>query len=191
MKKMFKRSILVIAAVMFIVSMMSLSGCSNLPFIKAKYTATTDFFYSSDKGHSYGNGTKEYAVGETVYMKVLMEVTSNKKKTSQVVAVLTIPNSDAVDAKYMDGQIITPNSDPVNNVTTYEFTVNASNEPQQVECVIQYKPNAVGTVPMTFVYDDNLDSTYDKQNTLEFVEPELESALEPEPEPNSTSESEN
>ena len=32
--------------------------------------AVSDFYYSSDKGHSYGDGTKEYAIGDTVYMKV-------------------------------------------------------------------------------------------------------------------------
>ena len=90
------------------------------------YSATSDFFYSSDKGHSYGDGTKEYEIGDTIYMKVKFKVTSNKSKTSQVKVVLTIPSIDNVDAKYMDGEIITPNFDAVNNVTTYEFTANAS-----------------------------------------------------------------
>ena len=49
--------------------MVSLAGCS-VPWSKVKYTAASGFFYSGDKGHSYGDGTKEYAVGETVYMKV-------------------------------------------------------------------------------------------------------------------------
>ena len=91
--------------VLVIVIMMSvLSGCG-----KTTYEAASGFFYSSDKGHSYGDGTKEYAVGETVYMKVMFKVTSDSKKTSQVKVVLTIPNVESVDAKYMDGQVITPN----------------------------------------------------------------------------------
>ncbi len=144
--------------VLVIVIMMSvLSGCG-----KTTYEAASGFFYSSDKGHSYGDGTKEYAVGETVYMKVMFKVTSDSKKTSQVKVVLTIPNVESVDAKYMDGQVITPNFDAVNNVTTYEFTANASKDAMEHECVIQFKPNAAGSVTMTLVYDD----------TLEFVEPE-------------------
>ena len=134
------------------------------------YSATSDFFYSSDKGHSYGDGTKEYEIGDTVYMKVVFKVTSNKSKTSQVKVVLTIPSIDNVDAKYMDGQIITPNFDAVNNVTTYEFTANASETAADQECVIQFVPNAVGEVPMTLVFDDNVDASYDKQSTLIFVE---------------------
>lgn len=146
-------------------TMASLTGCGE-----TTYKATSGFFYSSDKGHSYGDGTKEYNIGETVYMKVKFKVTSNKKKTSQVKVVLSIPNIDNVDAKYMDGQVITPNYDAVNNVTTYEFTANVSKEAAESECVIQFVPNAVGSITMTLIYDDNIDPSYDIQSTLEFVE---------------------
>jgi len=155
-----------VASVLLVALMaVSLTGCGE-----TTYTASSGFFYSGDKGHTYGDGTKEYAVGETVYMKVKFMVTSNEKKTSQVKVVLTIPNIQNVDAKYMDGQVITPNFDAANNVTTYEFTANASKEPTEQECVIQFVPNAAGSVTMTLVYDDNVDSSYDIQSTLEFVE---------------------
>lgn len=148
-----------------IIAMGALTSCGEIT-----YSAACDFFYSADKGHSYGDGTKEYSVGDTVYMKVKFKVTSNEKKTSQVKVVLTIPSVDNVDAKYMDGQIITPNFDAVNNVTTYEFTANASKTAVDQECVIQFVPNAVGEISMTLVFDDNVDSSYDKQSTLIFVE---------------------
>lgn len=150
-------------------TMVTLSGCT-MPWTKTSYTASSGFFYSADKGHSYGDGTKEYEVGETVYMKVKMKVTTNKSKTSQVKAALSIPNAQNVDAKYMDGQVITPNFDAVNNVTTYEFTINASDEAVEQECIVQFIPNAVGSITMTLVYDDNVDPSYDIQSTLEFVE---------------------
>ena len=169
--KYFKRKLALLLAVVLVVSI--LSGC-GVQLKKVTYTATSGFFYSGDKGHTYGDGTKEYEVGKTVYMKVKFMVTSNEKKTSQVRVVLTIPNVQNVDAKYMDGQVITPNYDAVKNVTTYEFTANASKNPTEYECVIQFIPNAVGTVTMKLVYDDNLDSSYDIQSTLVFVEPETE-----------------
>lgn len=146
-------------------TMSSLTGCGE-----TTYTADSNFSYSADKGHTYGDGTKEYAVGDTVYMKVKFKVNSNQKKTSQVKVVLSIPKVESVDAKYMDGQVITPNFDAANNVTTYEFTANASEDSNQQECVIQFVPNAVGSVTMTLVYDDNIDPSYDIQSTLEFVE---------------------
>lgn len=162
MKKV-KRTLTAFVVVALAIS--SLTGCG-----KVTYSAASDFFYSSDKGHTYGDGTKEYAIGDTVYMKVKFKVTSDEKKTSQVKVVLTIPNIQNVDAKYMDGQIITPNYDAVNNQTTYEFTANASKEAVEQECVIQFVPNAVGEVSMTLVFDDNVDHSYDKQSTLIFVE---------------------
>lgn len=143
----------------------SLTGCGE-----TTYTAASSFFYSSDKGHTYGDGTKEYAIGDTVYMKVMFKVASNENKVSQVKVVLTIPSIKNVDAKYLDGQIITPNFDAVKNVTTYEFTANASKTAIDQECVIQFVPNAVGEVPMTLVFDDNVDPSYDRQSTLIFVE---------------------
>jgi len=160
-----------LALLLLVIIMISLTACS---LFSTTYTAASGFFYSSDKGHSYGDGTKEYAVGETVYMKVKFKVTSDKKNISQVKVVLSIPNVQNVDAKYMDGQVITPNFDPVNNVTTYEFTANASKNATEQECVIQFVPNAPGSVTMTLVYDDNIDSSYDIQSTLEFVEAKQE-----------------
>lgn len=134
------------------------------------YRASSGFYYSRDKGHSYGDGTKEYDVGDTVYMKVKFKVVSSSDRVTQVTVTLTIPNVESVDARYMDGQIITPNYDSVNNVTTYEFTANASSDAEEEECIIQFVPNAPGEVTMTLEYDDHLDSSYDEQSTLIFVE---------------------
>lgn len=173
MNRVIKSISLFIAAILM---MSALSGCSW--FGDPTYTAVSGFFYSSDKGHTYGDGTKEYAVGETVYMKVKFKVTSDKSKTSQVKVVLSIPNVENVDAKYMDGQVITPNFDAVNNVTAYEFTANASEEAAEQECVIQFIPNAVGSVTMKLVYDDNVDPSYDIQSTLEFVEVDQDTTAE-------------
>ena len=167
-------------AILAVVALLVLAGVGYFIVYPAltpvSYSAASGFFYSADKGHSYGDGTKEYEVGETVYMKVMYKVTSNKSDVSQVRVVLTIPSVQNVDARYMDGQVITPNYDAVNNVTTYEFTANASKSASESECVIQFIPNAPGSITMTLVYDDNVDPSYDKQNTLVFVESTDEAA---------------
>lgn len=168
MRKIKKTFISLVAVVLVIASLTGCSVVSNLT--SPTYTAASGFFYSGDKGHTYGDGTKEYAVGETVYMKVKFKVLSDQKKTTQIKVVLSIPNVQNVDAKYMDGQVITPNYDAVKNVTTYEFTANASKNANESECVIQFVPNAVGSITMTLIYDDNVDPSYDIQSTLEFVE---------------------
>lgn len=134
------------------------------------YVAAADFFYSNDKGHSYGNGTKEYHVGETVYMKVKAKVSSNKEIPESINMKLTIPNITALDAKYYDGQPITPTFDAVQNITTYEFTITAALNAQEWEFVFQFIPNAEAEVKITLEFDDKIDAMYDKQNTVKFVE---------------------
>lgn len=133
------------------------------------YVAAADFFYSNDKGHSYGNGTKEYQVGETVYMKLKTKITTSKEVPETVKIKLTIPNITALDAKYYDGQPITPTYDAVQNITTYEFTITAALNAQEWEFVFQFIPNAEAEVMMTLVFDDHVDPMYDKQNTIKFV----------------------
>ena len=153
-----------------------------------EYRAVSGFYYSSDNGHTYGDGTKEYSVGKTVYMKVKFKVISNKKKASTVSVVLSIPNIESVDAQYLDGQVIKPEYDAKNNVTSYTFTASASKEPEEQECVIQFIPKAVGSFTMTLVFDDNVDPSYDSQSTLVFVEEETsEPDSTPTPEPTLTS----
>ena len=164
MKGVYKKITLFIVAVLALVLLTACSG-------EKTYSAVSDFYFSVDQGHNYGNGAKEYEVGETIYMKVQYKVLSNDNdnKPSQVKVVLSIPKVKHVDAKYFDGQIITPKYDSVKNVTTYEFTANASKNAATSECIFQFVPNDVGTIKMTLVYDDNVDASYDKQCTLAFV----------------------
>ena len=161
-----KKTVALLFMVILVVTL--LSGCSKEP---PTYSAVSGFYYSGDKGHTYGDGTKEYVIGETVYMKVKYRVASSESKTSQVKLTLTIPKVQNVDAKYLDGQVITPNYDAVKNVTTYQFTANASKDAAESDCVFQFVPNAVGSITMTLIYDDHVDNSYDKQSTLVFVGP--------------------
>ena len=157
-----------LAIVIMVIVCVSLSGCAKDEG-ETYYVAAADFFYSNDKGHSYGNGTKEYSVGETVYMKVKAKVTSNKEVPETIKIKLTIPNITALDAKYYDGQPITPTYDAIQNITMYEFAITAALNAQEWEFVFQFIPNAEAEVLMTLIFDDHLDSMYDKQNTIKFV----------------------
>lgn len=183
-------AVLIVAVIVIaVVVLSSLNDNGKVNIVEPQYKATSSFLYSSDKGHKYGAGTKEYPVGETVYMKVKFKVESNKKNTVPVHVVLSIPNIDSVDAKYLDGQVITPVYDAASKVTTYDFIASASADAVEQECVIQFVPNAVGTVKMTLVFDDNVDPTYDSQSTLVFVEAkpsETEPVATPTPEPTPT-----
>lgn len=168
------------------------TGCNDVKKIgEPKYKAVSGFYYSIDNGHTYGDGIKEYFVGNTVYMKVKFKVVSDKKKVSQVNVVLSIPNIESVEAKYLDGQVIKPVYDAKSNVTSYTFTASASKDPVEQECVIQFVPKAEGSVTMTLVFDDNVDPSYDSQSTLVFInekpsETETSEAPTPTPTPEPT-----
>ena len=47
------------ALVIIVLSLVSTIGCDTIKsWGQPKYTATSGFFYSADKGHTYGDGTK-------------------------------------------------------------------------------------------------------------------------------------
>ncbi len=164
---------LVMVAVMMLSACLALVSCGEEE-IETYYVANADFFYSDDLGHSYGNGTKEYNVGEAVYMKVIARVNSTQEVPEPIKLTLTIPNITAVSATYFDGQPITPTIDVVKNVTIYEFTVptNLPADSKAGEFVFQFVPNSEARVTLTLEFDDKVEPMYDKINTVLFVAPE-------------------
>ena len=117
---------LILTAILLITPCFVLTGCEfGNPVAKTVYVATADFFYSEDNGHSYGNGKKVYSVGETVYMQVIVKITSNKETPEPISFRLTIPGVETVIAKYFDGQPVTPLSTTDGEVI-YEFTIPAN-----------------------------------------------------------------
>lgn len=139
---------------------------------ETQYTGLSEFYYSSDAGKTYGNRTKEFNVGETVYMQLIARVDSNSKVAEEISLTLTIPSITAVDAKYYDGQPITPVPDQINNITSYTFTIIASNSASDWNFVFQFIPNSPGEITIRLVFDDNVPALYDKQNTVKFITPE-------------------
>lgn len=169
-----KKIIAMLLAFILIFACLVLTGCDKEPIT---YTATSEFYYSADKGVTYGNRRKEYTVGETIYMQLVVTVTSTSKSTEAVSVRLSIPNITSIDAKYYDGQVITPSYDAIQNVTIYDFTVAANNSPTEWNFFFQFTPNkeaAGAEVSMTLVFDDHIDPMYDKLNTIKFVAPTQE-----------------
>lgn len=160
MKKMY---LLVLTLIMSV----GLSGCK-----KTTYNAASEFYYSSDAGKTYGNRTKEFNVGETIYMQVIVKSVTNKKAEEKVSVTLTIPSINAVSATYYDGQPITPNQDLVNNLTFYTFYITASKNSGEWNFIFQFVPNKETDITMKLEFDSKIDSIYNKQNTIRFVKSE-------------------
>ena len=133
-------------------------------------TASARFYYSVDSGRTYGDSMKEYPVGETVFMQVIFNASTTNRKASEITATLSIPSIDAHDAHYIDGQIITPEFDSVNNVTIYEFTLLASLEGTETSVVIMFIPNSPAMATMTVSFDESVSDIHNVQNTIVFID---------------------
>lgn len=145
---------------------LTLTSCENTTYI-----ALSDFYYSSDAGKTYGNQTKEFVVGQTIYMQLIVRVDSNSDDLDEINITLTIPSITSVDAKYYDGQPITPITDEILNITKYPFVIIASKTSQEWPFTFQFIPNNPGEITMTLTFDEKVNNAYDKQNTVSFVNP--------------------
>lgn len=134
------------------------------------FTASAQFYYSEDKGSTYRSQRKEFATGETVYMKIIVQILSENETSETIKAVLTIPNITSVESKYYDGQPISCKPNAEKNAIDYEFTIPTSPTNKEWEFTFQFIPSSSAEVSMTLVFDEKIDPSYDKQNTVKFVE---------------------
>jgi hypothetical protein len=186
MRRYFLRTLFLIIAVCLVLT-------ASQPYALAdsyRYQGNVEFFFSNDGGARYGREGRIFYSDETILMQVRFSVTIVNRRlftpaTSQVSAVLTIPNIDAVDVIYMEGQIVEPVIDRVNNVIKYEYTMTAESNPTEQRIVFQLKPSDIASLRMTFEFDEELDinPTSNSQHTVEFIEREI-IVEEPDPEDN-------
>lgn len=142
------------------------------------FTAASDFFWAPDKDKNYGNRTFELETGKSAYMLLKVKVLSSGSKQDEIGVKLTIPYIQDVVSQYRKGQPITPEVDELNHTTTYNFTVLASQNPVDTELTFEFIPVAAVDVTMTLEFDDKVHSSYDKQTTISFVDPDPEGQLE-------------
>ena len=170
MKKLLKN--ISIACATLAVVMLTLVSLTSCDWFKKEvtYTATSGFYWSSDAGATYKSGTKEYEVGENVYMQLIVKVDSSSDKNEEIGVTLTVPYIQDVVSKYFDGQVITPEVDELNHTTTYNFTVIASNNAAESKFVFKFIPTKATDITLKLEFDDKISDIYDKQNTVTFIE---------------------
>lgn len=142
------------------------------------YEAKSQFYYSDDAGRTYGNSRKEFKVGETVYMRINIEVSKKKRFAPSLDFVecqLILPNITSVDAKYYDGTVITPFIDEFSGITTYPLKIGISDKKSEDitnlewSFTFQFIPNKESEISMKLIFDDNIAEQYDRINTIKFV----------------------
>ena len=156
------------------VCLLGLAGCTENETI---YTVEKrDFFYSIDNGATYGNERVDLEVGQTVLMKVLVTVLTNKNDKEEINGSLTIPNINAIDAYYLRGRKITPTTDTINTVTTYPFTISTN---EDWTFIFEFSPACEARVQMSLDFEDPIPDIYDGIYTIKLVNP-----TQPNPESN-------
>ena len=149
----------------------AIAGLSIISCDKPVYSATSKFYWSDDAGATYVSGTKEYEVGENVYMQLIIKVTSTTSEPKKIGVSLEIPYIKDVVSKYFDGQVITPEVDELNHISTYNFEIIASDKSTAEPFVFQFIPTKATDIKLKLTFDDNVDPIYDKQNTVVFINP--------------------
>ncbi|MDY3903782.1 MAG: hypothetical protein SO007_01145 [Candidatus Enteromonas sp.] len=146
-----------------------LSGLASCQEKETVYTVEKrDFYYSIDNGATYGNERFELEVGQTVLMKVLVTVTTNKNEKEMINGSLTIPNINAIDAYYIRGKKITPTTDAINNITTYPFTISTN---EDWTFIFEFQPASEARVQMLLDFEEPIPEIYDGIYTIKFVNP--------------------
>jgi len=160
----------------------SMSGCDNKVgrefdkvFNKSdvKYEAETKFMYSLDQGNSWSETIQEVPINETYYLAVEMQVSQSEETTDEqkVVATITIPQTNVLDC-YLDdhpGVSITGQEDAVNKCISYPFDVVAGTSPSKFRVIFECKPLEEGRAEVQVVYDDKVDSAWDKTGKIKYV----------------------
>ena len=155
------------ALMMSFFSIQGLFGCDESS--PAPYEAASEFYWSDDGGSTYRNGLRNYEVGTDVLMKVILYVSNGGSDKEKIGVSLSIPYIQDVVSKQMDGGIITPEVDDLQHTTTYNFDI-TSNSSKNWELLFKFTPIKATDVVMTLVFDDKVDSIYDRRTTFTFVD---------------------
>lgn len=175
-----KKKLALLMSVVMLFASFGMTGCSGGEDDVSFEAVTREFYFSTDNGATYGNRRIQFSTDETVYMQVIVNVTSSDMEDYDIEGELRISNIDEVDAYYLKGQKITAQEDEVNGYTVYPFTINTNEE---WTFFFEFVPNGEGSVEMELVFDDNVPANYDVVNIIRLVEPEETEVQDIEDEP--------
>lgn len=138
---------------------MTFSSCGEL---QTTCVADAEFLYSIDKGRTYKSNSVMFNVGQEVIMKIKIDASTQEQKL--ITAVLTAPNTESVEISFMEGPTVSPTIDPVTGATSYKFAILTT-------CAISFAllANEEAEISMSLKFDDSVDPSQDKIETICFV----------------------
>lgn len=149
--------------------MLTFSSCLESPEQSSSdYVATVKCLFSTDNGQTYRENTRVFNVGSEVLMAVRVNVKS--ESTSENVGLtVQIPNSEAVECVYVGGLVPTTTHNPVGNIAEYKFSIPSSPDSEDLMLVFSLVANSETSLSIKLEFDENIDVSYDKVETIEFI----------------------
>lgn len=125
-----------------------------------KYDLDTDVKFSEgvDADWAYVQNQREFNVSSTIYMRMKILAKSDLKvgdaqPIKLVVKIPLVTNYTAHLTK--NNEEVLPDIDPINNTTTYVFTIYAFYSKDDIhEIIFKFDSHQAGTITITYVYDD-------------------------------------
>lgn len=140
-------------------------------FVPPKYEAKTNFAYSVNDGETYHEGLQVINVGTRYYLSIEIQVARSKDSpiyNNNVDVTITMPNVTIVDDYLFDNPGARLPREETNDSIIYGFKVAPSTNPQKFRVIIEFIPNQEGVFTIELTYGKQLDSVYNKTETVRF-----------------------
>ena len=143
-------------------------------FFDASFTVDTAIAYSdgSDNNWAYGNQRKEFSADDDCYVRVGSTAVTDKKKgvDEKIKVIYRFTGVEKCSVELTDG-IGTELESQDTNVKEFEGILYPKKKKAAKEsiAIFKYEPSGEGSITLEVIYDDNVDSQYDKRNTVYFV----------------------
>ena len=145
-----------------LVSTLSLTSCSGTPEIE---DIIVEFWMSSDGGETYSQGVFEHPGFGSVFLKLRIQIHTNKTKASFHNVTLSIGESENIDARIIGGPPVNPRS--VLSDTLYDFTTRGVKDNDgYTELFVEFLSYGEGRIEMLVEFDSSVPDGYNRKHTV-------------------------
>ena len=144
------------------VSVVFLSSCSGTPEIE---DVIIEFWMSSDGGVTYSQNVFEHPGFGSVYMKLRVQIHTNRNRASFHAVTLSIGQSENIDARIIGGPPVNPRR--VLADTLYDFTARGiSNNDGYTDLFVEFLSFGEGRIEMIVEFDSSVPDAYNRRHTV-------------------------
>jgi len=145
-----------------LINILCFISCSRNPEIE---DIIVEFWMSSDGGETYSQGVFEHPGFGSVFLKLRVQIHTNKKKASFHNVTLSIGESENIDARIIGGPPVNPRS--VLSDTLYDFTTRGvKDNDSYTELFVEFLSYGEGRIEMLVEFDRSVPDGYNRKHTV-------------------------